>query len=452
MHAVPVLSALLVAMLASTPIQAQAPAAGDGGAGQIGGRVVTPYAERLAGATVTLATRAGSSPIRTVRTTASGTFSFDQVRAGDYVLAAFAPGYTDRAIDADGARPPRDVTVAEGEPRTDVELVLRRTGSIAGRILKPDGTPAPGVLVMPAVRQGSRVVRLAEWRTTSQWDGRYEMTGLPPGDLLVLVVPAAADAAPAAPSLPVDVSSEPLAFEPTLYPGVPQAEPGGPVTVYEGVATEGIDVWLLPAPQRFTVSGRVFWPEGVRAEDITIEYGGSPEVRSGVWYIEDPGGLFTLEGISQGTLLLLAHADSNRGPLAGIAATDVGVGPVEEVRLTLSPPGSVAGRVVFDTSAPPETAARVALVHTLLTVSALFASEEAPVESDGRFRIPHARGTYRIEVHGLPEAWRIDRILRNGTPLTGDRLLVGSDDHVGGLEIHVARAATESGGARDRAP
>jgi hypothetical protein len=55
-------------------------------------------------------------------------------------------------------------------------------------------------------------------------------------------------------------------------------------------------------------------------------------------------------------------------------------------------------------------------------------------------------------VNGLPEAWRIERILRNGTPLSGDLLLVGSEDHIDGLEIHVARAAIESGGARDRAP
>ncbi|HEY1306457.1 MAG TPA: hypothetical protein VGF24_23045 [Vicinamibacterales bacterium] len=48
--------------------------------------------------------------------------------------------------------------------------------------------------------------------------------------------------------------------------------------------------------------------------------------------IPDPyAGLFTVGGVAPGTLVLLATADSDRGPLRGIASTDVRVGDVEDL-------------------------------------------------------------------------------------------------------------------------
>ncbi len=253
----------------------------------------------------------------------------------------------------------------------------------------------------------------------------------------MLVSPPAANAPALGTALPVDVSAAPLRFDPTLYPGVPATEPGGTVAVHEGLPTEGIDVWLMPAPQRFTVSGRVFWPDGFDVERVTIEYGGSEDVRSGVWYIDDPGGLFTLEGISRGTLMLLARAESSRGPLIGLAASDVLIGPVEEVRLQLSPPGSVSGRVIGERPLPPGVAPRVALTHMLLTVSPLYPKEGAAIDAAGRFHIPHARGAYRIDVEGLPAGWRVRRVERNGIPLADGRLVVESEARIANLEITV---------------
>ena len=430
------LLAVLAAMLAGPmPSAAQADAAQPGDGSRVDGRVATPYAELLADVTVTLAAADGSTPARTATSNASGAFTFHNVPPGTYALSASKPGYTDREIVQARVRPAREITIADGQPVGDVELTMRRTGRIAGRIVRPDGTPAPGAQVMVALRDGADIALLSDFRAISEWDGRYDIAGVPPGEFLLIVMPPSAPEP--APSLPVDVSPAPLQFEPTLYPGVPRSEAGGTVPVYEDVATEGIDVWLMPAPQRFTVSGRVFWPEGLQVENIAIEYGGAPGVRSGVWYVEDPGGLFTLEGISQGTLVLLARADSSRGPLIGLAATEVLLGPVEEVRLDLLTPGSVSGRIVAARPLPAGTSPRVSLTHTLLSVSALFPTEEAVAASDGRFHIPHARGAYAIGVQGLPPGWRVHRVQRRGAALPDDRLLVGSGEEITDLEIDV---------------
>ena len=63
--------------------------------------------------------------------------------------------------------------------------------------------------------------------------------------------------------------------------------------------------------------------------------GGAGGVRHGIWYVHDPGGLFTIEGAAQGTYVLYVRGETAAGPLIGVASTDVSLGPVEDVRVTL---------------------------------------------------------------------------------------------------------------------
>ena len=280
----------------------------------------------------------------------------------------------------------------------------RKTGSIAGRISQPDSTPETGAHVVAAVRQ--RDGSLAPVGSTmAAWDGRYEIGNLPPGDYLVLAEPG--------PHAKVERLNRhvppPIA---TLYPGVPAGQPGRPVRVFEGVATEGIDIWLAPAAQRYSVSGRMSWPEGVTVENLTLEYGGIGDVRSGIWEVYDPGGLFTIEGLSAGTHVLVARAESSAGPLGGIVATEVGPASVEEVRLPLGKPGSVSGRVVF-TITPSDPPGPVRLVHRLLDVSPLYPGEESAMAPDGSFRDPTRARDLRAD-RGQPPAR-----LEGGEPVTG---------------------------------
>ena len=128
------------------------------------------------------------------------------------------------------------------------------------------------------------------------------------------------------------------------YPGVSDSEPGSPVTLLEGVNAEGIDIWLTPS-QRFSVSGRVFWPIGVTVNGITIDYGDPGGTSSGLWLLSDPGGLFTLSGIAPGALTMLVRAETDQGMMLGLATTEVTVDSVEDVRIVVDHPGLVAGRI-----------------------------------------------------------------------------------------------------------
>ena len=70
---------------------------------------------------------------------------------------------------------------------------------------------------------------LAETRTVAEWDGRYRITGLPPGEYLVVVLPSALDRphrvrANAERRAPESSSATRPFFDPTLYPGVTSIE------------------------------------------------------------------------------------------------------------------------------------------------------------------------------------------------------------------------------------
>jgi hypothetical protein len=280
--------------------------------------------------------------------------------------------------------------------------------------------------VFAAVVDRSNRLRIVA-EAVSEWDGRYQLSGIAAGQYII------------------GARRNPQSLA-TLYPGVEDAAPPGvrdaaprrTVTVFDGLPTEGIDVWLLPAPQRYTVSGRIYWPEGRSIENLVIEYGGPTNPRKGIWYVFDPGGIFGIEGAPPGTMVLLARADSDAGPLIGMVSTDVSVAPVEEVRIVLDRPGSVEGRLVLRRPLPAgQAVSRVTLHHTLLRVSPLYPTEDSAVDADGRFRIPSARGEYEFLVDGLPAGWRVTEVRRSGRALPAGRVSVGPGETVREMELVV---------------
>jgi hypothetical protein len=334
------------------------------------------------------------------------------------------------------------LTLREGARTADVQVPLRRSASLTGRVVRPDGAAAPGIEVVLARRRGRELLTIADTQTTTAWDGRYEITDLPPGEYLLL----ASGLAPRPPTLS---STEQAAFEinatrpddftQTLYPGVRATEPGETITLLEGVASDGVDLWLVPT-RRFSVSGRVSWPPGVAVDGITIEYGNPTDRRAGVWTVSDPGGVFTIEGVAPGTVMLLATAESTRGRLMGTVSTDVHVGDVEDLSLRLEVPGQVEGRIVFSNDVPatarPST---IRLMPKLLNVSPLYPAPESPIDSDGRFHFTQALGEYEVVIPDLSPGVRITSVARGGFTLARNRIGIAAGETISGLSVTVGR-------------
>jgi hypothetical protein len=275
-----------------------------------------------------------------------------------------------------------------------------RAGSIAGRVLRPDGLPQPDAEVVAATRGPDGRLRLSSLRARTAFDGQYAIGGVPAGRYLVLVRVVGADEAR---------DGRP---EATLFPGVPVTEPGTPVDVFEGVPLAGVDIWLQPAPRRFQVSGRVIDPKGRPIDQVAIEFGQARTRADNVWTLTDPGGMFTLERVPPGTVVLRARAESPDGPLVGLASVVLAVESAQDLRIELREPGRVRGQVVAPRAALP-AGLRVALVPTLLRPSALYPPVESPVDATGRFEAAGGVGEHEVMVSGLPRDW----VVRRAAPL-----------------------------------
>ena len=269
-----------------------------------------------------------------------------------------------------------------------------RAGSIAGRVLRPDGLPQPDAEVVAATRGPDGRLRLSAWRARTAFDGQYAITGVPAGRYLVLVRVVGADTAR---------DGRP---EATLFPGVPVTEPGTAVEVFAGVPVAGVDIWLQPAPRRFQVAGRVVDPRGRPLEQIAIEFGPARARADHVWTLTDPGGVFRLDRVPPGSIVLRARAESPDGPLVGLASVPLAIESAQDLRVELHEPGRVRGRLVATGGALP-AGLSVAVVPTLLRPSALYPADEAVPDASGAFDLAGSVGEHEIVVRGLPAGWSI---------------------------------------------
>jgi hypothetical protein len=447
MHRMSAHVALTFGLLAWTLLARTAdaqPAAAAAASGRISGRVVSVAAGSIADAAVTLTRLAPSAgaPL-TLTTDRQGAFTFEGLAAGRYRVSASKTGYTDRQpllASAERFDTGRELMLRDREQAAHVELILYRESSIAGRIAEPDGIPAPDVLVFAAVRRGATYVPLEDTRTVAEWNGRYRITGLPPGEYLVLILPSTSTdpnrmRANAERRAPESSSATRPFFEPTLYPGSTSIAAAETVTVFEGIPVDGIDTWLMPG-ERHSISGRISWPEHTTAENIVIEYANLTAQRSGLWTVPEPGDLFHITGVARGTVVLLARADSNRGALAGVVTTEINVDEVDDLELRLGTPGIVEGRVVYDGSVPSASRARhIALKQRLLPVSPLYPISENAIGADGRFQINGALGVYDFELPGL----RVVRVTQQGREIPSGRIRVALGESITDIEVVVSR-------------
>jgi len=178
----------------------------------------------------------------------------------------------------------------------------------------------------------------------------------------------------------------------------------------------------------------------VAVDRITIEYGNPSDTRASVWTVSDPGGVFTVEGVGPGTVVLLASAESTRGHLMGVVSTDVHVGGVEDLSLTLDVPGQVEGRVVFSTDVPATARSKtIRLIPRLLNVSPLYPLPESTIDPDGRFQFRDVRGEYEITIPDLPPGFRIVRVSRGDQTLAGNRIAIAGGETAAGVSVTVGR-------------
>ena len=353
---------LLISLAMALPVggQAAAPVA----SGVVTGRIVdVSTGAPIPGATVSLSparpsSGAGATPaamavsaalLRSLmnQTNVNGIFEITGVPSGRWRVQVQKEGYV--ALDASSA----PVVEVNGGAVRVRDIQISRGGAIEGRVLDARGTPVVRVSVIATqqLRNRDGTARLAGGASGQTNDlGEFRVSGLTPGLYVVLAQPPPSGFNPFTGGSPTAAAS---VYVRTFYPGSLDAAQASPVTVSQGVTTQGIAFSMLSVRsyQVFGVvvdsAGRPVGGAAVRlAQRSSLGgtfYQGSPSALDGTFVIVNvPEGSY----FAQAAMPLVTQrpggmsASLSFGPAGAPGSVEVVVrgANVEGLRLVATPP------------------------------------------------------------------------------------------------------------------
>ena len=445
-----VLAALLLAQPPRDVPPTHADSALPGGA--IRGRVVSAATgDPLANVEVHVAGTPDRPPpddaVTTVLTDVSGRYEIAAV-AGHFVVTATKAGYAQGSFGARRAgEPPRGITVANGASVNGIDIALRKAAAISGRIVDEfgDAVVSGEVSVSLLTRIDGRLRIQSSRRTATDDRGDYRVGGLDAGSYLVALGGGGGMA---------------TRWALTYYPGTNVRAEARAVSLQTGDDQSGIDFAVSPANTRaVTVSGRVIDVDGrASAATVLLAGGGDRPVgtESSLQLRVGEAGTFTAT-VEPGDNIAMAIDRDNHIALATLTAVDA---DVSGLTLSLTNPGRIAGRVVFDgAGAPPPTGVEI---MARPTVAYLFSnSGSAPLgfaavrpRPDGTFELKNLMGSREISVRTTPVGWHVRSITMGGRDVLDMPIEFKGGEAFAGMEIVLAKEATRLEGSvvddRDR--
>jgi hypothetical protein len=368
--------------------------------------------EPVSKATVELR-RAGSTDPKpqTVLTTNDGRFAFRTVPPGQYQLAVNRAGYVPALLGQRRPDGPADtITVAGGENKPDIRIILTPAATISGRITDRLGQPVANAEVSAAkvayVPGGRRTFQRVQSTITNDL-GEYRLFWLVPGQYYVSAVPiegdrgfrfdnegtdSLRDARMRLPATAVPVARIPTnPSAATYFPGTTDADAAAPIDLRPGMDFRGAD-FIAGLPRTYHIrivaidaaSGREI--SGQRQINLT-------SVASGTGFVA-PGGTGPLDypqGLP-GRYVISATA----GDLSGRVNVELRDQDLE-VAIPVAPAHQVAGRIRVD-GPPPEREVNLAAIRVNLPLDPPIGIPPpgAAVSADGSFTLKVPSGTYRV--------------------------------------------------------
>jgi hypothetical protein len=227
----------------------------------------------------------GPEETLTATTDDQGRYSFDGLKSGKYSVSADRPGFRMPS-------PNYDRFAAEVEARgcavIDVELFRDWPGTISGRLIRPDNTPAAAGIDLKLLRIGEVVASIPGEEVETDDRGEYMFRGVAPGRYKV-VLHWCCFPTPAAP------------YPPIYWPAASTEEEAAEILIGNTVVPQHYDFRLPPAVNNKVVRGLVLLPNGKPAESARVMVLKLPEnAITGEDLITDAAGHFSftpMEGL-----------------------------------------------------------------------------------------------------------------------------------------------------------
>jgi protocatechuate 3,4-dioxygenase beta subunit len=309
--------------------------------------------------------------------------------------------------------------------RVELPFVLRRSGTIGGRVVDDDGVPLRNAIVSvypESTENLSPGTHTLERAATIGDGGTFSIGGLPPGVYRIRAEP------PERATVP---DKDGRRLVPTWYPNAVDPRYAIPVQVnHDDFA--GVDL-VLARSRMPVVSGLVVRADGSPSAGIQVSLaaGDSRGLSSSV-VTTGVKGDFSFESVAPGAYELAARVSGAPAEVANVALV-VGESDILGLLLSLRTGTMVSGRVRFEGEGFPSAAISV----DVRGVDRFAIGSRTATDARGRFVLPPGIGPRLLRVNGLPKGWWLKSVTAAGRDITNAPIDLG--DGLDGVDILVSR-------------
>jgi Carboxypeptidase regulatory-like domain len=444
--------------------------------GSVAGRVVNSQTgDGVSGASLHLFPRggtvkAGAQPANTVSLD-DGSFRFDSVAPGTYILFATQSNY------ANGSTSAQTISVSEGSQVAGVTVQLNPLGSVSGKITDEQGGPVPGasLQLFVALNTRGKIQLRRVQNATANANGEYFFKRVAPRKYYI-AADLSREAQPQSKTKPrSQPGNEPQVDTPdsdllhmirTFYPKAPNLESASEIEVTAGASLGDVNIQIQRAAT-FSIRGKIanLLPDGLQ-KNSTLELvprDSAPGSGLGRSVRSQPDGSFSIGGVQSGsyTLWLMGKYASGgtqnrdafitsyggrRQRLLARQEVDVNGSNVDDVVLSLMPPVNLTGHFILQNA--PVSANGLQLRISLQPIGQVAFGNFQMVTADnsGAFAVQDlAPGDYMVRVLNPPTGMYVGSITLNRQDVTTSGMDL-SEGGGGDLEVTLKSGVGEVDG------